>query len=486
MLKLCVPYCLSPLTNIINFSLETGEVPSIWKESLITPIPKIEDPTLNDLRPISILPTPSKILEKVVKKQLYSFVNNNKILPKYQSGFRPYHSCATALLKITSDIVQSLDRGHCCPLVLIDMTKAFDSLNIDLLLAKLKSLNIATNNWFKSYLLDRRQAISLQCDGGMITSNWTSVQSGVPQGSILGPLLFTIFTSDFDNILQQCSYHMYADDLQIYLDIPLKDTKMGISALSEDLNRISNWATKNSLMINPKKNQAIMFSRTDLNTDNLDIRINGTTIEWKDEVKNLGLFMDKKLTFNKHVNSILQRSYLRLKSLFEFKNILPKPSKRVLTESCVLSIPGYLDLVYGPFLTNFNKYRIQKIQNTCVRYIHGLARRDHVSWYVTETFGCGMSQRRFVHLSCLIYKIVHIKEPYYLHNVIVLREDIHQVNTRHRHLIEIPRHHKEFFKSCFYYVLAYLYNLFPDFFHCNFSTFKRNVLEYIVHTPSIF
>ena len=220
------------------------------------------------------------------------------------------------------------------------MTKAFDSLNIDLLLAKLKYLNIATNNWFKSYLLDRRQAVRLQCDGGMITSNWTSVQSGVPQGSILGPLLFTIFTSDFDNILQQCSYHMYADDLQIYLDIPLKDTKMGISALSEDLNRISNWATKNSLMINPKKTQAIMFSRTDLNTDNLDIRINGTTIEWKDEVKNLGLFMDKKLTFNKHVNSILQRSYLRLKSLFEFKNILPKPSKRVLTESCVLSIPG--------------------------------------------------------------------------------------------------------------------------------------------------
>ena len=135
-----------------------GVVPDLWKRPLITHIPKKTNPTINDLRPISILPASSKILKKLVKIQIVEYLEENDILPKFQSGFRQGYSCSTALLKITSDITKIIDQGGCCPTVLIDMSKAFDSININLLLAKLKFYNIEYNNFFKRYLTEKNQA----------------------------------------------------------------------------------------------------------------------------------------------------------------------------------------------------------------------------------------------------------------------------------------------------------------------------------------
>ena len=260
MLKMCVPYCLSPLVNIINFSLEMGVVPDLWKRALITPIPKKTNPTINDLRPISILPASSKILEKLVKIQIVEYLEENNILPKFQSGFRQGYSCSTALLKITSDITKIIDQGGCCPTVLIDMSKAFDSININLLPAKLKFYNIEYNNFFKSYLTGRNQAVRLRDNlGNILMSDFQPVEMGVPQGSILGPLLFSVFTADVISVVENSSYHMYADDVQIYLPSSGVDLVRTVDKINHDLKNLSQWAEQNSLLINPQKRRQFYF-----------------------------------------------------------------------------------------------------------------------------------------------------------------------------------------------------------------------------------
>nr|CAI5845821.1 unnamed protein product [Callosobruchus analis] len=190
MIKYCLPYCLDPLTNIVNYSLETGNFPTVWKNAFVVPIPKCNTPSVNDLRPISILTAPSKVLEREVFKQISEYVESNNILPKFQSGFRKGYSCESALCKITNDITKGFDNGKCTAMVLIDMTKAFDSLNIELLLTTLSFYNIKGTelHWFSNYLCNRYQAVKFNRPGTEL-SEFKINKTGVPQGSILGPLL---------------------------------------------------------------------------------------------------------------------------------------------------------------------------------------------------------------------------------------------------------------------------------------------------------
>lgn len=463
MLKMCVPHCLSPLTNIINSCLEAGTVPELWKKALITPIPKKTNPTIADLRPISILPATSKILEKIVKSQMVQYLEVNNILPKFQSGFRKGYGCSTALLRITSDITQIIDQGGCCPSVLVDMSKAFDSLNIGLLLAKLKFYNLEYNNFFKSYLTGRSQAVRLNDElGNLLVSHFQPVETGVPQGSILGPLLFSVFTADVQNVIKHSLYHMYADDIQIYLPCSTKDLVESVDKINDDLNNISDWSEHNSLLINPQKTQAILFSKNVIETNDLNIHVNGTVVDWQEKVKNLGLYMDINFKFDFHINNICKQAYFKLKTIYEYKYILPEETKKRLTESLVLSIPNYLDIVYGPYLTEYNQFKLQKIQNSCARYVRCVPLKEHISRHVVELFKTNMKQRQLVHMGSMVHKVINTMKPNYLAESIDLRRDCHEVNIRGKNNINIPRHNTEFFKSCFLYRSAALYNRIPE------------------------
>lgn len=273
---------------------------------------------------------------------------------------------------------------------------------------------------------------------------------------------------------------MYAGDLQIYMPSSAICLPDAIHLINEDLARISCWASSNSLCVNPAKSQAILYSRSDIDLSHLHVIVGGEIVEWCSEVKNLGLCMDSKLSFDTHINNICQRSYFKLKSIYEYRNTPPCKIKEILTESLILSIPNYLDIVYGPFLTNYNKYRIQKIQNSCVRFVQGLSRGDHVSQHIVRVYQCNMAQRRYVHLSCLIYKAITFNEPLYLTELIVVRRDIHQANTRFRDALSIPRHRTEFFKSCFLYLSAVVYNSLPrNFKLLSMPTFKFRIKKFV-------
>lgn len=199
------------ITHIYNECINTQYFPKAWKRALVFPLPKINQPSqLSHLRSISVLPVLSKIFEKILELQIRKFLNCNNILPLKQSGFRSGFSCATALADVTDDIIGATDNSKISVLILLDYTKAFDMINHQLLFSILHFCGFERNSshLVLSFLSDRIQQTVLNSK----ISQPLTVSSGVPQGSILGPLLFTIFTSNFHNSLQYCNYHLYADN----------------------------------------------------------------------------------------------------------------------------------------------------------------------------------------------------------------------------------------------------------------------------------
>uniref|UniRef100_A0A2A4JF59 Reverse transcriptase domain-containing protein n=1 Tax=Heliothis virescens TaxID=7102 RepID=A0A2A4JF59_HELVI len=257
MLNLTLPQTLPVITHIINCSIVSSTFPDQWKIALVKPLPKTTNPTdVKDLRPISILPCLSKVLEKVICRQLTQFLEDNHILPELQSGFRKRRGTATALLDVTDNILGAQDKGMCTLMVLLDFSRAFDAINVSLLLSKLNyyGFDDAATKWFESYLTNRRQQVKLSLpDGTTLTSALTSVDRGVPQGSILGPVLFTLYCADIVKYVKKCKYHIYADDVQLYISFKPDDYEKAINDLNEDLHRIAVWSKDNCLTLNPVK-----------------------------------------------------------------------------------------------------------------------------------------------------------------------------------------------------------------------------------------
>ncbi|CAG9137835.1 unnamed protein product [Plutella xylostella] len=292
---------LPAITHIINHSLTSGHFPDLWRKAYVIPLPKIANPSsLNHYRPISILPFLSKVLESIVHRQLTAFLSNGGLLNPYQSGFRAGHSTTTALLKVTEDIRSGMEKRMITVLVLIDFTNAFNAVDHDLLLAVLEKskISLAAVSWFSSYLRGRQQAIR-SCS---VLSDWSDLSAGVPQGGILSPLLFSIFIDLVSSNLF-CSYHLYADDLQLYSQVNPDDLVSAISHLNGDLNRILEWSNRFGIM-----------------------------------------------------------------------------TKLSLATSLLLPILDYADVCYLD-VTEALLNKLERLQNTCIRFIFGLRKYDHVSSY---------------------------------------------------------------------------------------------------------
>ncbi|CAG4961356.1 unnamed protein product [Colias eurytheme] len=319
MLKLSLPFTLETITNIINTSLKTCTFPSTWRKALIKPLPKTNNPNcLKDLRPISILPCLSKILEKVVCEQVRRYLDLNDMLPTRQSGFRKQNSTITALLDVVDNMLEAQDRGEGSLLILLDYSRAFDCINIDLLLCKLSYYGFDDDSlqWFKSYLSYRSQMVELKAESSQsaCSSAWAEVSRGVPQGSILGPLLFILYTADVTQCIRHCKYHMYADDIQLYLSFKASEMDIALERLHDDLSRISVWSESNCLSLNSSKTKYMIIGSThqinSILAQQPTIFLNGDPIERVTEVRNLGVVFDEGLRFHKHILNISKKLFL--------------------------------------------------------------------------------------------------------------------------------------------------------------------------------
>ncbi|CAB4014485.1 Hypothetical predicted protein [Paramuricea clavata] len=212
----------------------------------------------NNNRPISLLPVPSKVCERVALHQLTSYLTTNHRLSVHQSGNKTWHSTETSLIHSTDSILKAIAQKKVTAVILSDMSKAFDSINHNILLAKLKDVGVSSRclGCFKSYLSERYQAVRINST----LSEKLPVASGVPQGSILGPLLFSIYLNDLPSVAKSCSSESYVDDTKLFLSFRINDSNIALTDLNEDLIRMRNWCFDNLLLLNPDKTKLMVYA----------------------------------------------------------------------------------------------------------------------------------------------------------------------------------------------------------------------------------
>lgn len=466
LIKMCCPYILPFVTHVINSCLEQSVFPDTWKQAVVTPVPKVSNPThYGDLRPISVLPVLSKVLEKVMEVQLRSHLELNNILPEKQSGFRPLHGCGTALLDVMDDILRATDDGLVTVLLLFDFSKAFDMLNHEILLALLQHIGLSDTSvsLFVSYFSDRTQRVRVREH----LSFPLGLSSGVPQGSILGPLLYTIYTMYLPTVLKTCKLHLYADDTQIYHSFKSENISEAAHLINNDIEGLLNFAESHSLKINNSKTKALLFGPAGqrlLVEPLLKLKVGDSYVEFESAGKSLGVTFNSDLRFRLHINNCIRAAYSNLRLIYINRYFLSRKSKIMLCESLVLSKFSFCDFVYGPCILARDRQRIQVLQNSCMRLIFGIRRRQHISHKLEELGWLNMSCRRFLHAACLFHKVIIFKAPIYLYRKIQFRTDVHSLNLRFRGRLTPPQHRTEKFKSSFTYQIANIYNSVPDNF----------------------
>ena len=484
--KLSIEHSVFAFTDIINTSFKFNKFPERYKKAIVKPIPKITNPlSSSDYRPISLLPAFSKIIEKVAAKQMIEYLRNTGFLDNLQSAYKQAHSTTTALLNVTDDIYEALENSELTFLVLLDYSKAFDCANHRLILAKLKAAGLCGDalSWVESYLSGRSQKVVT----GTSESDWESTVNGVPQGSVLGPLLFTVLVSDIKDAIKRGRYHLYADDTQLYYTCKVDEVNETIDRINSDLNNISTFSKKNCLKLNAEKSKFIIIgSRPNLkkikDVNLKQIKIDGKVIEREYEVKNLGVIFDETLSWARHVNLSVARSYGKLKNAWRFNKFLSQKTKQAICETYILSNFNYADVILQN-MTNKLQDKIQKVQNRCIRFIHGLRKYDHISHIRKANKTLNMHDRRLLHSLSMMFRIRNDLAPTYLTERITQHSDIHNHNTRNRNNIRTPFARSAARSMSFFIHISNIYNNLSDYIQTSgvsIHTFKTNCRKHLL------
>lgn len=465
-----LPYTLSTIAKIVNSSITSSTFPEFWKTAIVRPVPKTNSPSLvSDLRPISLLPTLSKVLEKVVYDQVIKFCEENHILPELQSGFRKSHSTSTALLDVVDNVLSAQDTGSGSIIALLDFSRAFDSININRLMSKLSyyGFDITCIKWFHSYLTNRQQRVRLEkSDGTTLESQDRHLVRGIPQGSIIGPLLFSIYSADIADCIKHCQYHIYADDLQVYTRVVPTEVDTCVLRINRDLDSIAQWAKRNCLTLNPLKSKYMFLGSkqqiSKLSRADISLQMTGQEIERVTEARNLGVLMDGGLHFEKHIQKIVGNCFYRLKLLYRIRPYIGKELRIKLCEALVLSKLNYCTTVIGPCLLRRTQRLVQRVQNACARYCFHIPPRTHVTPFLNGANILKMETRRQLHLATLLFGLIKTHNPSYLYSKLTWRQSRHAQSIRAVTVpLSIPSHRTAAFRGSFRYAATKCWNNIP-------------------------
>ena len=321
-LKECAVELSSPLSTLFNKSLQLGKVPQVWKLAFVTALYKKGDKDLaKNYRPISLLSCVCKVMEKCIFIKLYSHLSDNNLLTPFQSGFIPGDSTVNQLLDIYDIIISALDDGKEVRAVFCDVEKAFDRVWHRGLIKKLHGYGIRGQllNWFKDYLSNRQQLVLL--DGKK--SDIMDVKAGVPQGSILGPLLFILYINDIVSSIVS-SIRIFADDTSLFLVV--EEPQAAAETLNSDLRKIQQWATNWLVTFSGPKTKSMLFSRLRNVRNHPPLFLNQTQIEEVDTHKHLGLTLSSNGTWSAHIDSVIVKGKQSLNVLRKLKRILDRES----------------------------------------------------------------------------------------------------------------------------------------------------------------
>jgi hypothetical protein len=435
---------LSPFfTTIINSSLEIGVMPSLEKRSLVTPLLKKYNLDANDMgnyRPISNLSIISKLIECCVSRQLRRHFNIVP-LPVSQSAYRPFHSTETALLGFLNDVRCNMSRGLATATVCLDMSAAFDTVDHDILLRRMQADFRVTGTclqWFRSYLSCRSQRVVV----GESSSEDTPCPYGVPQGSVLGPTLFSMYTAPLHDIITDhgCSVVMYADDIAIHISFDHNNSRDQLHRLQRAIDDVSTWLRKNMLKLNGDKTELIIFARNN-NMDTLAplvdglVNVDGHTLIPSDSIKYLGVTLDNNLTLKPHIAQTSRISTWQLREIRRIRARLDRATMEIIVRSFVMSRVDYCNAIYLQ-LPQTTIQPLVRVLHAAARTISGTRLYDHITPVLTDLHWLPLQQRIMYKVACIIFRCLQgTSAPY-------IAEHVHMLDSERlmaARLLKVPR-----------------------------------------------
>ena len=424
------------LTKIFNLSIQTGKFITPLKVAKVIPVYKNKGSPYdaNNYRPISLLSNIDKIFEKLIKSRLVNFLDENKIIFKNQFGFRSKHSTTHALINLTEKIRANIDKGLFSCGVFIDLQKAFDTVDHNILLSKLHHYGVRglPHKWFRSYLSNRQQYVSISG----YSSGKLYVEYGVPQGSVLGPLLFLIYINDLPNTIKNSETNLFADDtclLSSDSNLEYLETKV-----NTDLVKLSSWLQANKISLNATKTEVVLFhSRNKCITHDLKLKIDDHNLKLSTHVKYLGILLDEFLLWNYQFDLLASKLSKANGILAKLRHFIPLSLLKTVYYAIFHSHLSYASIVWGQSLS-LNS-RIGKLQKKCLRIIsfsnfnvetNQLFVNLEIPKVTDWIFKCNIT---------LVHETLNEFSPLSLKNTLNFKTISHQYHTRNRNLKLLER-----------------------------------------------
>lgn len=463
LLKECPDLISESLTQIFNESIKTGIFPTDWKRARVTPLYKNSgertDPS--NYRPISVIPVIAKLIERVVYNQLYKYLIDNKLLSQYQSGFRSLHSTVTALLEATDSWAWNIDQGLVNSVVFLDLKKAFDTVDHDILLSKLHFYGIedVALQWFESYLKNRSQA----CSVNGFQSTDLSITCGVPQGTILGPLLFLIYINDLPNCLSHLIPRMYADDTSLtYAGNDIDNINDNVN---DDLKRVYAWLAANKLTINMSKTEFLLIgSRQRLLRfpASPHLTINDKPVTQVSSTKSLGVIIDENLSWGHHIQSISKKIASGISALKRIRYFVPRETLITVYNALIQPHFDYCSAVWDGCSKGLAD-KLQKLQNRAARIIT-FSNYDARTIDIFNSLGwVPLQQQRAFSKALIMFKTLNDLAPDYISSKFIDRSKVNKYNLRNtEHKLALPLPRTNYAKKSFSYSGGFLWNSLPN------------------------
>ncbi|KAK6174094.1 hypothetical protein SNE40_017434 [Patella caerulea] len=444
LIKHCIDELVPVIAHIVNTSLNLGDVSSILKSALVNPLLKksnLDRNVLKNFRPVSNLSFLSKIIEKVVAARLKDHLSINNLDEKFQSAYKAFHSTETALLRVHNDILTNIDNKQSTVLILLDLSAAFDTIDQSLLINRLAlrfGIQGIALKWFRSYLSGRTQSVKInEC-----RSSSTLLKYGVPQGSVLGPVLFTLYTAPIGDIIRRnnTNYQLYADDTQLYLALNKSNVDNEIERIESCVVNIRHWMKCNFLKLNDDKTEVIHIGNNKiLESVHLDhISIGDVKVKPTESIKNLGVFFDSNFQFNTHINLTCKKINFHLYNIGKLRPFIDIDTTKMLVNAFVLSNLDYCNsLLFNLPALQINK--LQKLQNRAARIVTQTKPREHISLVLKQLHWLPVRERIIFKINVIVYNIQNnIDSPKYLQEIITPYTPSRSLRSQNENLLVCP------------------------------------------------
>lgn len=442
------------LTKIANQVISTGIFPDKLKVAKVTALHKKGDKSkFSNYRPISLLPSISKVIERIIHDQMYEFFENNNLFFENQYGYRKNHSTEFAALQLVEQILSRMDKGFDTYAIFMDLSKAFDTIDHNILLMKLRKYNFSNLaiHLIKNYLSDRYQFVEYR----EISSSLSKITTGVPQGSILGPLLFLIYINDLRYASEMFNTITYADDTTLtYSPNFTFDEKHTSNQINIELQNIHDWFAANKLSLNVEKTNFMIFHSKGTKPLNLKLEINSSLLTKVSSFKFLGILLQENLKWNNHVNQVTIKISRAVGVLNRLKYILPKSVLLTIYHSLISCYFNNNLLLWGHDLDT-----VFKLQKRAIRIVCGKHHLAHTAPLFKTLNILQLPDIFSLSILKFYYKFENQQLPLSLLKLKIRKNSsFHSYNTRNRHKLSTPTFRHSFFCKSILYTVAHFVN----------------------------